>query len=109
VKDELILSSFQNQREPMSIKQIDCSSQSYIRYVVLIFLLPFYIQTAEKSKFIELKKNNEVMKEAFEEEIEKKNNELKDVCATLDEIAGEKLGKEINVHKFLGRFGRDVH
>lgn len=74
-----------------------------------MFLLPFYIQTAEKSKFIELKKNNEVVKEAFEKEIEKKNNELKDMCATLDEIAGEKLGKEINVNTFLGRFGHDVH
>lgn len=109
MKDELILSSFQNQREPMSIKKNDCSSQSYNDYVVLIFLLPFYIQTAEKSKFIELKKNNEVMKEAFEKEIEKKNNELKDVCATFDEIAGEKLGKEMNVNTFLGRFGHDVH
>jgi hypothetical protein len=76
--------------------------------IVLIFLLLFYIQTAEKSKFIELKKNNEVIKEAFEEEIEKKNNELKDVCASLDDIAGEKLGKEINVNTFLGRFGRDL-
>jgi len=95
MKDELILSSFQNQRAPTSIKQIDCSSQSYNDYVVLIFLLPFYTQTAEKSNFIELKKNNEVMKEAFEEEIEKKNTELKDVCTTLDEVAGEKLGKEI--------------
>jgi endonuclease III-like uncharacterized protein len=74
-----------------------------------MFLLPFDIQTAEKSKFIELKKNNEVVKEAFEKEIEKKNNELKDMCATLDEIAGEKLGKEINVNTFLGRFGHDVH
>ena len=109
MKDELILSSFQNQKEPTSIKQNDCSPQSYNDYVVLIFLLPFYIQTAEKSKFIELKKNNEVMKEAFEEDIEKKNNELKDVCATLDEIAGEKLGKEIIVNTFLGRLGRDVH
>jgi len=95
VKDELLLSSFQNQRAPTSIKQNDCGSQIYNDYVVLIFLLPFYIQTAEKSNFIELKKNNEVMKETFEEEIEKKNIELKDVCATLDEIAGEKLGKEI--------------
>jgi hypothetical protein len=93
----------------MSIKQNDCRSQSYNDYVVLIFLLPFYIQIAEKSKFIDLKKNNEVMKEAFEEEIEKKNSELKDVCTTLDETAGEKLGKEINVNAFLGRFGRIVH
>jgi len=95
MKDELILNSFQNQRAPTSMKQNDCSSQSYNDYVLLIFLLQFYIQTAEKSNLIELKKNNDVMKEAFEEEIEKKNSELKDVCTTLDEIAGEKLGKEI--------------
>ena len=109
MKDVLIRSSFQNQREPRSIKQNGCSDQSYNDYVLLIFLLPFYIQTAEKFKFIELKKNNEVMKEAFEEEIEKKNKELKDVCASLDDIAGEKLGKEINISTFLERLGHDVH
>lgn len=49
------------------------------------------------------------MKEAFEEEIEKKNKELKDVCASLDDIAGEKLGKEINISTFLERLGHDVH
>ncbi|GFG39453.1 hypothetical protein Cfor_08402 [Coptotermes formosanus] len=49
---------------------------------------------AEKHKLIELKKNNEVMKEAYEEEIENKNKELKDVCASLDDIAGEKLALE---------------
>jgi hypothetical protein len=79
-----------------------------VEVIALIFILPCYIQTAEKSKFIELKKSNEVMKEEFEEEIEKKNNELKDVCASLDDIAGEKLGKEINVNTFLGMFRHDV-
>lgn len=49
---------------------------------------------AEKCKFIELKKKNEVLKESSEEEIEKKNKELKDMCASLDDIAGEKLALE---------------
>jgi hypothetical protein len=67
------------------------------------------MQAAEKCKFIELKKKNEVLKESSEEEIEKKNKELKDMCASLDDIAGEKLGKEINVNTFLGSFRCDIH
>jgi endonuclease III-like uncharacterized protein len=43
---------------------------------------------------LELKKDNEAMKEAYEVEIEKKIQELKDVHACLDDVAGEKLGKE---------------
>jgi hypothetical protein len=100
MKDELILSSCQNQRQPTSKTQNSHSSQNYNGCVVLIFLLPSCIQNAEKRKFVELKKTDEVMKEAYEEEIEKKNKELKDVCASLDDIAGEKLGKEININTF---------
>jgi hypothetical protein len=84
------------------------SNQNCNDYIVLIFFLPSYIQAAEKHKLIELKKNNEVMKEAYEEEIENKNKELKDVCASLDDIAGEKLGKEINVTTSLGKFRCDA-
>jgi hypothetical protein len=59
------------------------------------FLLPFCIQAAEKCKCIKLQKDNEDMKEAYEVETEKKYQELKDVHASLDEVAGEKLGKEM--------------
>jgi hypothetical protein len=43
---------------------------------------------------LELKKDYEGVKEAYEVEIEKKNQELKDVHTCLDDVAGEKLGKE---------------
>jgi hypothetical protein len=44
---------------------------------------------------LELKKDNEAMKEEYEVEIEKKNLELKDVHSCLNDVAGEKLGKEM--------------
>jgi hypothetical protein len=43
-------------------------------------------------------KDKESLKEAYEVyevEIEKKNQELKDVHTCLDDVAGEKLGKEM--------------
>lgn len=49
---------------------------------------------AEKCKCLELMKDNETVKEAYEVEIEKKNQELKDVHTCLDDVAGEKLALE---------------
>jgi hypothetical protein len=43
---------------------------------------------------LELKADNEAAKEGYEVEIEKKNQELKDVHSCLDDVAGEKLGKQ---------------
>jgi len=42
-----------------------------------------------------MQKDNKDMKEAYEVEIEKRDQELKGVHTSLDEVAGEKLGKEI--------------
>ncbi|PNF42342.1 hypothetical protein B7P43_G03675 [Cryptotermes secundus] len=50
---------------------------------------------AERCKCLELKNDKESVKEAYEVEIEKKNQELKDVHTCLDDVAGEKLGKEM--------------
>jgi hypothetical protein len=63
--------------------------------VVIIFLLPSCTQAAENCKCIKLQKDNKDMKEKYEVEIEKKYQELKSVHASLDEVAGEKLGKEV--------------
>lgn len=44
---------------------------------------------------MELKKDNEAVKKEYEVEIEKKRQELKEVHACLDDITGDKLGKEM--------------
>jgi hypothetical protein len=44
---------------------------------------------------MKLQRDNKDMKEAYEIESEKKYQELKSVHASLDEVAGEKLGEEI--------------